>query len=461
MSKDLLNDTLGDVRGLSADVQRIYEDLRKLTTPDQDVRRRVDLCVQVSNLIVSRALSHLEGKTSTEAVQDWPEAGSLWDSSVSENYSVTSILKSAASTQSKTSSIKHQEAAADAAASQAVLEVLQEQEREQLELQNLEAEAKRMMAAQEVAVKQRCLEQEEEEVERRRKREEEAKMKAQLEEQHTALQTTLEEKRRKIKHLETMKELSAARARMQVYDEKLYRKDESKDISSHKMVDAIQSPSPTSYLSPSAPPDLQPEITTSNQGTEELIKMLADALSAHRIPVPEPSIFSGDPLKYSDWKLSFKTLTDQKNIQNKEKIYYLRRYVSGQVKNALDGYFLLGTESAYNTAWEVLEERYGNPFTVSKAYRDKLQAWPKIGSKDSSDLREFSDFLRSCETAMVHIKALEILNDCNENRKILAKLSDWLIVSWNRKVMEIKEQNGQFPSFSEFVKFLTREVKIA
>ncbi len=28
---------------------------------------------------------------------------------------------------------------------------------------------------------------------------------------------------------------------------------------------------------------------------------------------------------------------------------------------------------------------------------------------------------------MVHIKALEILNDYNENRKILSKLLEWLI----------------------------------
>ncbi len=108
-----------------------------------------------------------------------------------------------------------------------------------------------------------------------------------------------------------------------------------------------------------------------------------------------------------------------------------------------------------------MEERYGNLFTIAKSYRDKLQAWHKIGSRDSFELREFVDFLRSCEAAMVHIKALEILNDYNENRKILSKLPEWLTVRWNRKVIEIEEEIYQFPSFSQFVKFLTREVKIA
>ena len=139
----------------------------------------------------------------------------------------------------------------------------------------------------------------------------------------------------------------------------------------------------------------------------------------------------------------------------------LPAYVGGQAKNALEGYFLLGTESAYAAAWEILEERYGNPFTIAKSYRDKLQACPKIGSKDSFELREFVDFLHSCKATMVHIKASEILNDCNENRKILSKLPDWLTANWNRKVIEVQEESNQFPSFSQFVKFLTREAKIA
>ncbi|CAB1426772.1 unnamed protein product, partial [Pleuronectes platessa] len=191
------------------------------------MRRRVDRCVEISNFIVSKAASRLSGKTPEGEEQDWPDASSLWNSSTSESGTSSSILKGA-SEHSKMSSVKHQEAAADAAASQAVLEVLQEQEREQLEIQRLEAEVKRKSAAQEAAALKRRLEQEAEEVKRRIRREDEdAEIKAELEEEHTAMQRTLEERRRRIQHLEAMKELSAAQARMQVYNQ------EPKDILGH------------------------------------------------------------------------------------------------------------------------------------------------------------------------------------------------------------------------------------
>lgn len=66
LSESVLNDILGDVGGLSADVQRIYDDLRRVSTSDQDVWRKVDLCVEVSSFILSRASSRLGGKIPEE-----------------------------------------------------------------------------------------------------------------------------------------------------------------------------------------------------------------------------------------------------------------------------------------------------------------------------------------------------------------------------------------------------------
>ncbi len=74
----------------------VYDELRKISTPEQEIRRRVDLCVEVSNFVVSRASSRLQGRTAEGEKEDWPEAGSLFMSSTSSESSfVSSILKGA------------------------------------------------------------------------------------------------------------------------------------------------------------------------------------------------------------------------------------------------------------------------------------------------------------------------------------------------------------------------------
>lgn len=189
-----------------------------------------------------------------------------------------------------------------------------------------------------------------------------------------------------------------------------------------------------------------------------LAKTLADTVSLSRLPPPEPMVFSGSPLKYPEWKAAFAVLIESKSIPPGERIHYLRKYLSGEAKDAVEGTFYFDTEDAYQEAKDILEERYGNTFLVAEAFRDKLSAWPRVGTKDNLGLRKFADFLRQCQMAMSQIDGLQILNDCRENRKILLKLPEWLVRKWSRIAAQ---NNTVYPSFTTFVKFITREADIA
>ena len=142
-------------------------------------------------------------------------------------------------------------------------------------------------------------------------------------------------------------------------------------------------------------------------------------------------------------------------------MYYLKRYVSGSAKQAISGLFLQSSSEAYEQAWSILDERFGHPFIVTKAYRDKLQGWPKIGAKDHQGLRGFADFLTSIETAMQTIKDLTILNDYMENQKLLAKLPDWLISRWNREATREMKEHKRYPDFKTFTAFINAEADLA
>lgn len=194
--------------------------------------------------------------------------------------------------------------------------------------------------------------------------------------------------------------------------------------------------------------------TISHDTYNDLVRTLAEAITVNCIPIPEPAVFTGDPLKYNDWKLSFSTLIDRKNLPVQEKLFFLRKYVGGAARKAIEGHFLVGTESAYLAAWTVLEDRFGNPFLTGKSYRDKIHAWRKIGPKDNQDLCEFADFLSSVESAMPYVQGLQVLNYCVEIQRKAAKLPNWCSSRWNRTVVTI-------PDFKVFVSFLRREARIA
>ncbi len=87
--------------------------------------------------------------------------------------------------------------------------------------------------------------------------------------------------------------------------------------------------------------------------------------------------------------------------------------------------------------------------------------WPKVGANDALSLREFTDFLRGCVEAIPHVKGVAILNDCEENYKLLKKLPEWIVQKWSKIVGEELGMTGDYPSFRRFTEFLQRESKIA
>lgn len=93
---------------------------------------------------------------------------------------------------------------------------------------------------------------------------------------------------------------------------------------------------------------------------------------------------------------------------------------------------------------KLLEKRCGDPFVIGNALRDKLEKWPKIQTKHSSDLRRFSDFLKQCLTAISSVKGLSVLNDDRKNRKTLLQIPEWLFYKWTRLVAQRKEKEKEF-----------------
>ncbi|XP_065115485.1 uncharacterized protein [Paramisgurnus dabryanus] len=390
------------------DVMQVYLEIRDHIAPSSDTRRRIDTCEAVTkdiSKIIFDRMACLEDfeqenvKHSLRELLHHDHARSVYGSTVSCPTSSRSTVMSIAA--------KRADAAAELAAKEAEYSLIQEIEARKCELEKLKVE----------------------------------------------------------------KDLKAARARLQAYDQEMSQEvsirssnsnaGEHQDVSlmAQRQVFPFPVQCPTN-ITTSRPTDITAKSSPPKSDIAYLAQAVQDSIALNRLPTTEPSIFTGDPIQFIEWKAAFVSLIHGKAISSADKLHYLKRYVGGPARKSLDGIFYRNDDEAYNDAWNKLNQRYGQPFVIQKAFREKLSKWPKIQSKDAEGFREFSDFLNACHQAMPHVKGLEILNDCDENQKLVHKLPDWAAARWNRQVTQTLIETHDFPKFIDFVTFMSMEAEI-
>lgn len=222
-----------------------------------------------------------------------------------------------------------------------------------------------------------------------------------------------------------------------------------------------------SSIAPVNPQDSRPTISDSPQATDEahhqgIAEAIAEGMEAARLPTPQLKVFSGDPLDWPTWKASFETVIEKRTVNSNEKILYLLQFLSGPPKKIVEGYQFVQTQDAYRPAKKTLERRFGHPAVVAEAFRKRLENWPRISPRDGIALRDFADFLKTCELAMRSIEDLETLNKQHDNKQLVKVLPSWAHPKWGVRVRDHQLKNGdnKFPPFSEFVRFVTEIAEV-
>ena len=185
-------------------------------------------------------------------------------------------------------------------------------------------------------------------------------------------------------------------------------------------------------------------------------------MEAARLPTPQLKVFSGDPLDCQTWKAAFETVIEKRIVNSNEKILYLLQFLSSPPKKIIEGYQFVQTQHAYREAKGTLERRFSHPAVVVKAFRKRLENWPRISPKDRIALRDFAEFLKTCELAMRLIEDLETLNKQHDNKQLVKVLPSWAHPKWGVRGRDHQLKNGdnRFPPFSEFVRFITEIAEV-
>ena len=87
-------------------------------------------------------------------------------------------------------------------------------------------------------------------------------------------------------------------------------------------------------------PPHQSNLEGNNNSSDRVIRAVCEQMSLSRLPIMEPQVFTGqDPLQFPVWKASFDALVHYKAITDAERLHFLSRYVGGEAKRAIQGFF--------------------------------------------------------------------------------------------------------------------------
>ena len=207
--------------------------------------------------------------------------------------------------------------------------------------------------------------------------------------------------------------------------------------------------------------ELKPEISSRTDELTSVVKLVAEQQRMSLLPAQQPPVFSGNHFDYASFISAFESLIECRVSDPKQRLYYLSQFTSGDAKESIQGLITLDCPDSYDKARKVLKERFGHPYRVAQAYKDKLNAWPPIREGDGVRLQQFADFLVLCEQAMKTLKYMEGLNSEDTLKRITSKLPSSVGVKWCRFANKMLKSEERLSTFRDVVKFVTQEADLA
>ena len=196
---------------------------------------------------------------------------------------------------------------------------------------------------------------------------------------------------------------------------------------------------------------------------KDLTKAMCGVMRRQKLPSQSIPVFSGDILTYVGWKAAFDLLIDSQDIEPAQKLLYMEQFLSGEALNSIKGCLTLQTPNSYHHARKVLEEAYGKPYVIARAFRQKAEQWPAIGTADVIKLRQYSHFLNEVTAAMnvePRMPGMLFFDDAHYLAKMVAKLPQHMVNKWQDEAHKILKRTGQDPRMQDLARFVETRADI-
>ena len=203
-----------------------------------------------------------------------------------------------------------------------------------------------------------------------------------------------------------------------------------------------------------------PEATDPTFSGGIMEKMALTIKQGFALPKKKLSVFDGDPLDYWNFTKSFENNMVSIEASVSEKLMYLLQYTSGVAKDTIKCCLVMDSSLGYRKARELLEERFGHPFTIASKYVTKLTQGLPLKPSDRAGLLAFADRLKDCEHTLESIGYLEEINSADNLRRIVQRLPFHLRTKFVELADQI-QQSGQRPNITHIAQFVKVKARAA
>jgi hypothetical protein len=183
-------------------------------------------------------------------------------------------------------------------------------------------------------------------------------------------------------------------------------------------------------------------------------QQISDIATALALPLPEVPKFMGDPLEFNTFMLAFNARIVSRTTNSADRLYYLQQHLDGEPNELIGGCFYMDPYAGYREAMSLLYNEYGDSYKISTAYMNKIHEWSTIKHDDCKALRKLSFFLIKCQSAMMNICDLSVLNHAPNLQCIVHKLPVYLQNKWRDTSTRLRIQAHRLPQFSDLVCFI-------
>lgn len=183
--------------------------------------------------------------------------------------------------------------------------------------------------------------------------------------------------------------------------------------------------------------------TSVKQLNDPPIKQELNISSLAYLPKVEIEIFTGEPTKYHTFKAIFCEAVERHCVDGGVRLTRILQYTDGIAKQAIRACAIIGGQTGYDKAWEILEKRFGNKHIITESLISQLKGGKYAHTKQ--EIQALADDLNSSVVILTEMNRLSEINTQSTLINIVDKLPRYIQNRWGKEAL-IYKKNQQYVS---------------